>query len=233
MNSKEKLKEVINLVDMSKIDLPSYNISVKKYDEIAKAYTKIMFFVSVLELNNKNNEDADAEKKRNEAINVISKLIESPNYYFYEDSHKRVSEFVDNLEELKMFRSYFDENKVRSLRNKTIKTQMVKRLKDMLSILKIVYETYEEKIIEHSLDDEIFERKLKDLTQMMNKKIEECEKDENTDKDVEQDVKDNEMVETGEGETKIPETPVENAEPKRKKIWRKFIKLFGFSGDNL
>ena len=47
MNSKEKLKEVINLVDMSKIDLPSYNISVKKYDEIAKAYTKIMFFVSV------------------------------------------------------------------------------------------------------------------------------------------------------------------------------------------
>ena len=110
---------------------------------------------------------------------------------------------------------------------------MIKRLKDMLSILKIVYETYEEKIIEHSLDDEIFERKLKDLTQMMNKKIEECEKDKNTDKDVEQDAKDNEMVETGEGETKIPETPVENAKPKRKKIWEKFIKLFGFSGDSL
>ena len=50
MAGREELQKIFSLVDMSKIDLPSYNISTRKYDDIAKVYTKVIFLLSYLEV---------------------------------------------------------------------------------------------------------------------------------------------------------------------------------------
>ena len=161
MTGKEKLQEVLNLVDMTKVDLPSYNISIKKYDIIANAYTKVIFLLSYLEVC-LNQKDSEEEIKRLDvARKTLAKISSDPLVYCYDNTVQQEKAIVQKAAD-EVCGPYFDKDSPRfkTMQNSVKKSLMIKNMKDMLSSLQSFLNNHPDNVIDFCMSDENFDSKM-------------------------------------------------------------------------
>lgn len=78
--SQEKVREILSHVDMTKIDLSSFKISEKKFNELAALYKNrvILACVSIIAC-----KDEDDRESIDQAFDVIKKIAANPDLYSY------------------------------------------------------------------------------------------------------------------------------------------------------
>lgn len=163
MTGKEELQGVLSLVDMTKVDLPSYNISAKKYDAIAKTYTKIIFLTSVLELQLKvDPADEESMKRQEIAHRAIKRIAENPLFYHYDNAMQQEKELIQKATD-DVFGNRFSTGDpyLRTMQNSTRKSLMLRNMKGMLDFLQQFCNSASETLIDFCMSDEGFEKQLK------------------------------------------------------------------------
>ena len=96
--SQEKVREILSHVDMTKIDLSSFKLSEKKFDELATLYRNrlILNCVSIVACK------SDFDKKTvDSAFEIVKKVAANPNVYSYASIYaaerKSVDEAIDDI----------------------------------------------------------------------------------------------------------------------------------------
>lgn len=169
MNGREELQGVLSLVDMTKVDLPSYNISIKKYDIIAKTYTKVIYLLALLELRVNKQENPEEEKRFNIAKRTIVKIANDPLVYCYENAVQKENALIKQATS-DIYGSRIPENSphLRNVQNSVKKSLMIKNMKEMLNLLKQFVENNAENVIEFCMSDENFEEQINIFKQVQN-----------------------------------------------------------------
>lgn len=170
MNGREELQNVLSLVDMTKVDLPSYNISIKKYDIIAKTYTKVIYLLALLELRVNKQENPEEEKRFDIAKRTIVKIANDPLVYYYENAVQKEKAIIKQATS-DIYGSRIPENSphLRNVQNSVKKSLMIKNMKEMLNLLKQFMENNAENVIDFCMSDENFEGQIKTFKEVQNK----------------------------------------------------------------
>lgn len=162
MNGRENLQNVLSLVDMTKVDLPSYNISIKKYDIIASTYTKVIYLLASLELRVNKQENDEEAKRFDIAKKTIVKISKNPLIYSYENAIQKENALVKQAtEDLYGYRVPENSPQLRNVQNSVKKSLMIKNMKEMLNSLRQFGDSNAENVIEFCMSDENFEHQLK------------------------------------------------------------------------
>lgn len=162
MNGRENLQNVLSLVDMTKVDLPSYNISIKKYDIIASTYTKVIYLLASLELRVNKQENDEEAKHFDIAKKTIMKISKNPLIYSYENAIQKENALVKQAtEDLYGYRVPENSPQLRNVQNSVKKSLMIKNMKEMLNSLRQFGDSNAENVIEFCMSDENFEHQLK------------------------------------------------------------------------
>lgn len=162
MNGRENLQSVLSLVDMAKVDLPSYNISIKKYDIIASTYTKVIYLLASLELRVNKQENDEEVKRFDIAKKTIVKISKNPLIYSYENAIQKENALVKQAtEDLYGYRVPENSPHLRNVQNSVKKSLMIKNMKEMLNSLRQFVNSNAENVIEFCMSDENFEHQLK------------------------------------------------------------------------
>lgn len=162
MNGRENLQNVLSLVDMTKVDLPSYNISIKKYDIIASTYTKVIYLLASLELRVNKQENDEEAKRFDIAKKTIVKISKNPLIYSYENAIQKENAIVKQAtKDLYGYRVSENSPQLRNVQNSVKKSLMIKNMKEMLNSLRQFGDSNAENVIEFCMSDENFEHQLK------------------------------------------------------------------------
>ena len=162
MNGRENLQNVLSLVDMTKVDLPSYNISIKKYDIIASTYTKVIYLLASLELRVNKQENDEEAKRFDIAKKTIVKISKNPLIYSYENAIQKENAIVKQAtKDLYGYRVPENSPQLRNVQNSVKKSLMIKNMKEMLNSLRQFGDSNAENVIEFCMSDENFEHQLK------------------------------------------------------------------------
>lgn len=167
MSGREELQSVLNLVDMTKVDLPSYNISTKKYDEIAKAYTKVIFLLSYLEVCT-NPKETDEDNKRLEvAKKTLEKIANNPLVYSYDIAVQQEKEIVQKATD-NLYSPYIskDNPRLKVAQNSVKKSLMIKNMKHMLESLHSFVNNQTDNVVDFCMSDDNFERKMQEYNKI-------------------------------------------------------------------
>lgn len=96
--SQEKVREIFSHVDMTKLDLSSFKISEKKFNELATIYRNRVILSCVSMIACKNNYDQESVDK---AFAAIEKVAENPNLYtyatIYTNERRAVDEAINDI----------------------------------------------------------------------------------------------------------------------------------------
>lgn len=222
MSGIEKIDSALALIgDISKVETPQYTVSMKKFDQIADVYRRLIFFVSVVSLNTteKNSEEYNA------AYKTITKIAKNPECYNYDQVSHDTKEIINKAcEQIRadhnaLYKhvpwSEYDERQLKgaSLQNKK---DLVKRhLKEMLQVLTSC-KTYPANFLDKALTDGHFEEQTALLRNSM-EKIEAQVYAKPTEETVV--VADEVIVETPQTE----QVSVESENPKKKTFWQKLF----------
>lgn len=173
MNGRENLQQILALVDMTKIDLPSYNISVKKYDAIASTYTRVIFLLAVLELR-ANKGEIPSTQEESERLGICSKTVtkigNDPTVYSYEKVVQEEKELVGKAATT-LYGGIMTEQaeRFRRLQNEVKKSLMIKNMKEMLTSLHLFDENNTDDLIDFCMSEENFQRQLEAFARAQNK----------------------------------------------------------------
>lgn len=178
MTGKENLESVLALVDVTKVDLPSYNISVKKYDEIARAYTKMLFMSSILYLCSEDGKSDDETEQKRVASETAWSISQNPLMYAYEYAFAREGELVQRAAEEVYGHRLAETAEWQVLQKSTKRSLMIRNLKHMLEMLSEFAETHSDDVLEFCMSEEKFEHQLALFAEVKMKKTTEiAEKD--------------------------------------------------------
>lgn len=194
LSGKETLQDIIGLVDLAKVKLPSYTISARKFDAIGDAYTKITYMLCMLNVASSTDEDV-----KNTAFRFIKKINQNPEYYSYSYMNSVEKEFVEEAT-IKFFGNSNGNQQIEHLK----RTYRTKGLKDVLAFLLENLQTYAKELPEEVLYKALCTSYVNDSICQMQNIHEEIAV--SSDKDVEQTV-----------EEDVCETP------KKKTFWQKLF----------
>ena len=138
LTGKETLQTIIDLVDINKVKLPSYTISMKKFDTIADAYTKITYLMCMVNVT----KDTDEEVK-SAAIKFINKINANPQFYSYSNMNSVEKNHIEDVT-ASFFPNYKGDTQIEHLK----RTFRTKNLKDTLFFLLDNLRVYMEKLPE-------------------------------------------------------------------------------------
>lgn len=145
--SQEKVREILSHVDMTKIDLSSFQMSEKKFNEVARIFHHRVV-VSSLSVVCYKDEYTDEEVAT--AFKLLRQAVCTPEYYYYDESRKRAREYVD-IAIKDLCWSPSDPN-VQGMRVKVMNNQLKKMYKDMRHMIEQAMEHDNDFIVE--MDDE-------------------------------------------------------------------------------
>jgi len=228
MNGRENLQNVLSLVDMTKVDLPSYNISVKKYDIIASTYTKVIYLLASLELRVNKQENDEEVKRFDIAKKTIVKISKNPLIYSYENAIQKENAIVKQAtKDLYGYRVPENSPQLRNVQNSVKKSLMIKNMKEMLNSLRQFGDSNAENVIEFCMSDENFEHQLKLFAEVCQEQEQKQEVSQNCEPQVsEVQVRESEetsKVEENEEKQSI-EVKNEESSPQKASLWKR---LFG------
>ncbi len=150
--SQEKVREIFSHVDMSKIDLSSFKLSEKKFNEMATLYKNRVILSCVSIIASKE----DDHEAKNQAFQVIEKIAENPDIYryatLYAAERKAVDAAIDDITTRR------DRN-INDIKLKAIEKRMKDAYKQMRKTIEMAMENGVS--FEHEFDDVIVERCLK------------------------------------------------------------------------
>lgn len=86
--SQEKVREILSHVDMTKIDLSSFQLSEKKFNEMATLYRNRLILTCVTII-------AESDSGKDSAFQVLEKIADNPNLYDYATVYASEREVVD------------------------------------------------------------------------------------------------------------------------------------------
>ena len=86
--SQEKVREILSHVDMTKIDLSSFQLSEKKFNEMATLYRNRLILTCVTII-------AENDSGKDSAFQVLEKIADNPNIYDYATVYAGEREVVD------------------------------------------------------------------------------------------------------------------------------------------
>ena len=226
MNGRENLQNVLSLVDMTKVDLPSYNISIKKYDIIASTYTKVIYLLASLELRVNKQENDEEVKRFDIAKKTIVKISKNPLIYSYENAIQKENALVKQAtEDLYGYRVPENSPQLRNVQNSVKKSLMIKNMKEMLNSLRQFGDSNAENVIEFCMSDENFEHQLKLFAEVCEEQKQEIPQDCEPQVNKEQVCEAKETSETEEGEQQQSvETKDEEKSSQKTSLWKR---LFG------
>lgn len=228
MNGRENLQNVLSLVDMTKVDLPSYNISIKKYDIIASTYTKVIYLLASLELRVNKQENDEEVKRFDIAKRTIMKISKNPLIYSYENAIQKENALVKQAtEDLYGYRVPENSPQLRNVQNSVKKSLMIKNMKEMLNSLRQFGDSNAENVIEFCMSDENFEHQLKLFADVCQEQEQKQEISQNCEPQVSevQVCESKETSETEEGEQQQSvETKDEEKSSQKTSLWKR---LFG------
>lgn len=173
--SKERVQEILSHVDMSKIDLTSFKLSEKKFDELATLYRNRVILSGMSVLLHKNEHSQEAIDV---AFDMVKKVCENPDMYSYGHLYHLEREAVDKA--INDITHQRDRN-INDLKVKTIERRMKESYKQMRKTIELAMK--EDNDFEQEFDDEIVERCLRVTKEAIDegkrkaaqKVIEECE----------------------------------------------------------
>lgn len=87
--SQEKVREILSHVDMTKIDLSSFQLSSKKFDEMATLYRNRLILKCVAMI-------AENDSGKSSAYEVLEKIADNPDIYFYDSVYAYERKVVDD-----------------------------------------------------------------------------------------------------------------------------------------
>jgi beta-glucosidase-like glycosyl hydrolase len=161
MSGRQELLRVATLVDMEKVDLPSFNISMRKFDDVAHAYSKVLLLASIVTLNEAD-ESEDAKKRRAIAVSTIDKLIDNPNAYSYDECSRAERAIVEQAAE-DAWGNIPASRRMQDVKQKAKNNLMIKNLKGMVSMLKSALDIYPDVLLDKYMDDAAFSDVLNQL----------------------------------------------------------------------
>ena len=207
MNGRQELRRVISLFDMTKVDLPSFNLSMTKFDEVAHAYSKILLLASIIALE-QSDESEESKKQCRIAVQTISKLVENPKAYCYDACSKSEREVVNKAAESAW--GYMPPSKkINQIKEKSKNQLMVKNLKHIMSMLQYADENYPDVLLDKYMDDDVFLSTLERFRQQEHASIVNEKQSEHCN------VTEPEVV-----------NEVSDKTPPKKSIWQKIISIF-------
>lgn len=160
MNGRTKLNEVLALVDMTKVNLPSYNIAVGKYDAIAEAYTKVIFLCAVATLRSEMDDDSESAKLHAIAKKTIEEIVENPKRYYYEEAVVKEKAWTEKVAYDYWGSRSESDPKVRKAIAQARKQRMIRLMQEMLSTLHSAEQSYSDEVLDICMDDAVFENTL-------------------------------------------------------------------------
>lgn len=96
--SQEKVREILSHVDMTKIDLSSFKISEKKFNELSHLYRNRVVLSCIGAIINK---DGWTQEETDHAFALLKKVVDDPNVYdyttIYSNERKAVDDAIDDI----------------------------------------------------------------------------------------------------------------------------------------
>ena len=151
--SQEKVREILSHVDMTKIDLSSFKLSEKKFNELSRLYRNRVIISCVSLLIHK--EEHDVEEV-DVAFELVKKVVDNPNIYDYDtvyaNERKAVDDAIDDITTRR------DRN-INDVKIKAIEKRMKDAYKQMRKTVELALEYGNS--FEDEFNEEIVERCMK------------------------------------------------------------------------
>ena len=147
--NQEKVREILSHVDMTKIDLTSFKISEKKFNELSTLYRNRVIISCVTVMLRKNQHPAE---EVDVAFEMLTKVIENPELYSYDTLYHMEREAVDKA--INDITSRRDRN-INDVKVKAIEKRMKDSYKQMRKTLELALEegnTFEQEFQEETVE---------------------------------------------------------------------------------
>lgn len=119
--SQEKVREILSHVDMTKIDLSSFQLGSKKFDEMATLYRNRLILKCVAMI-------AENDSGKDNAFQVLERIADNPNIYFYDSVYAYERKVVDNaIDDI----TYRRDKSIYGVRTKAIQNRIKATYKEM------------------------------------------------------------------------------------------------------
>ena len=135
--SQEKVREILSHVDMTKVDLTSFKISAKKFNELSTLYRNRVIISCVTVMLRKDQHPAE---EVDIAFEMLTKVVENPELYSYDTLYRMEREAVDKA--INDITSRRDRN-INDMKVKAIEKRMKDSYKQMRKTLEFQEETVE------------------------------------------------------------------------------------------
>ena len=119
--SQEKVREILSHVDMTKIDLSSFQLSSKKFDEMATLYRNRLILKCVAMI-------AENDSGKSSAYEVLEKIADNPDIYFYDSVYAYERKVVDDAIN---YITYRRDRSINGVKVKAIQTRIKATYKEM------------------------------------------------------------------------------------------------------
>jgi hypothetical protein len=148
--SQEKVREILSHVDMTKIDLSSFRLSEKKFNELANLYRNRVVLSCVSIISCRENHDNDTVES---AFQLIKKVAANPDIYhyatIYADERRAVDAAIDGI-------TQYRNRSINDVKLKAIETRMKDAYKSMRKTIEMALENGAS--FKHEFDDATVER---------------------------------------------------------------------------
>jgi hypothetical protein len=148
--SQEKVREILSHVDMSKIDLSSFKLSSKKFNELSHLYRNrviISCFSLVVHKHEHSVDEVDT------ALEMLTKVVDNPNIYDYDTIYAAERKSVDAaIDDITTRRN----RNINDVKVKAIENRMKDAYKKMRKTIELAMEYGND--FEDELNEEIVER---------------------------------------------------------------------------
>lgn len=151
--SQEKVREILSHVDMTKIDLSSFKISEKKFNELATLYKNRVILSCIGAIINK---DGWTKEEIDQAFTMLRRVVDEPDFYSYATIYAKERVAVDAaIDDITTRR---DRN-INDVKIKAIENRMKDAYKSMRKTIEAALANGNS--FEHEFDEEIAQRCLR------------------------------------------------------------------------
>ena len=148
--SQEKVREILSHVDMTKIDLSSFKISSKKFNELSHLYRNrvvVSCFSLVVHKNEHSSDEVDT------ALEMLTKVVDNPSIYDYDTIYAAERKAVDTaIDDITTRRN----RNINDVKVKAIENRMKDAYKKMRKTIELAMEYGND--FEDEFDENIVER---------------------------------------------------------------------------
>jgi hypothetical protein len=217
--SQEKVREILSHVDMTKIDLSSFQLSSKKFDELATLYRNRLILTCVAMI-------AENDSGKSNAYDVLERIADNPDIYFYDAVYayerNAVDEAINDI-------TYRRDRSINGVKVKAIQNRIKATYKEMRKSIEGALEngaTFNEEFNEETVNRclQIARSAIANGRQQALKAHQEPEKQEPVVEETPQVVVEQPAEETAQVETMtVEEHPTEPKKPEKVSFWKKIF----------